>query len=62
MKTFDSPMTSIETEQLFGTGAVRRMAGQAVNEVVGLFAGFFVKGVTLEGKDLADEREIEVVV
>ena len=60
--TLNTPMVSIELEYLFSVGAHRRVTGQAVSNLFGFFAAFFVDGVALYGKYLPDEREIKVVV
>ena len=60
--TLNTPMVSIELEYLFGAGAHRRVAGQAVSDVVGFFAAFFVNGVALYSKYLTDKRKFKVVV
>ena len=54
--TLNPPMASVELEHLFGVGAHRRVTGQAVSDVVGFFAAFFVDGVALYGKYLTDKR------
>jgi hypothetical protein len=62
MMTLNTPMVSIELEYLFGVGAHRRVTGQAVSNVVGFFAAFFVDGVAAYGKYLTDKRKIKEVV
>jgi hypothetical protein len=56
MMTLNTPMVSIELEYLFSVGAHRRVTGQAISNLVGFFAAFFVDGVALYGKyfDLYD--------
>ena len=60
--TLNHPMASIELEHLFGVGAHRRVTGQAVSDLVGFFAAFFVDGVALYSKYLTDKRKFKVVV
>ena len=60
--TLNPPMASIELEHLFGVCAHRRVTGQAVSDIVGFFAAFFVDGVALYGKYLTDKRKFKVVV
>ena len=62
MMTLNTPMASIELEYLFGVGAHRRMAGQAVSNLFGFFAAFFVDCVALYGKYLTDKRKLKLVV
>ncbi len=38
------------------------MAGEAISDFIGFFAGFFDDRVALYGKDLSDKRKVEVAV
>jgi hypothetical protein len=62
MMTLNTPMVSIELEYLFGVGAHRRVTGQAISNVVGFFAAFFVDGVAMYGEYLTDKRKIKIIV
>jgi len=51
---FDTPMVTIELEHLFSVGAHRRVAGQAVSNIV----GFFAKA----GRGLQPVRQAKLVI
>ena len=60
--TLNTPMVAIELEYLFGVGAHGRVTGQAISNIIGFFAAFFVDGVAMYGKNLPDKRKIKIVV
>src|SRR5690606_24787079 len=58
----DGPVVAIEGQDAGGVCGVGSVAGDTVDELGGGFAAFLIGDVTFDEKDLAEEREIEVVI
>lgn len=50
---FDAPMAAVGFKDAFGVGLVRGSAGDAVDNITGVFTGFFVCGFALNHKSLS---------
>ena len=58
----DTPVVAIEGEQTTRIGGFGGVAGQAIDDLSGFPAGFFVDDIALDRKGLADAGEGQVVV
>ena len=59
---FDGPVATVDLEKALGVGLLRGAAGDAIGNLAGGLAGLFVDRDAFDGKDLADMREVQVVV
>lgn len=59
---FDGPMVAVEFEHAGRGCGVGAMAGHAVGDFHGGFAGFLVHDAALDGEGLSDAGEVEIVV
>ena len=58
----DAPVIAIKAKQSGGIGGVRGVVGEAIDGLDGLLPGLLVDGVALDGEDLPNAGEIEVIV
>ena len=55
---FNTPVLAIVSQDLFGCGQLRRLAGNSLGYHLGFFASFSVTGYTFNFEDLSDMREV----
>lgn len=59
---FDTPVATVGSQQLLRIGFCRQSAGDAIGDVTGGFAGFFLCGLALDNKGLTEVREVQVAI
>lgn len=55
---FDGPVAAVGGKDALGVGLLRSSAGDAIGDFTGVFAGFFLCGLSLDEKSLLDVREV----
>lgn len=58
----DTPVIAVVGEQARGLGAVGGVVGEAIDGLGGGLAGLLLDGVSLDGEDLSDLGEVQIVV
>ena len=59
---FYGPMETIDVQDALWISVFWCPAGNAIGDVFGIFAGFFVYGFSFDDKSLSDMREVEEVI
>ena len=59
---FDTPVAAVGGKHTLRIGLIRSAAGNAIGDVTGVFTGFFICGLPLDKKRLADVRKVQIAV
>ena len=59
---FDAPVAAVGGKHTLRIGLIRSAAGNAIGDVTGVFTGFFICGLPLDEKRLADVRKVQIAV
>ena len=59
---FDAPVATVGGKNTLRVGLLRGLAGNAIGDFTGVFAGFFICGLPLDEKSLADMRKVQIAV
>ena len=59
---FDTPVTTVGGKESLRVGLLRGSAGNTLGNFTGVFTGFFVCGLPLDEKGLADVRKVQIAV
>ncbi|KJR97323.1 MAG: hypothetical protein VR65_25790 [Desulfobulbaceae bacterium BRH_c16a] len=59
---FDSPVLTIVSQDLFGSGQLRSFTCNAVGEHLGKLTGFSVKGDTFNFEGLSNMRKVQMFI
>ena len=59
---FDAPVAAVGGKHALRVGLLRGPAGNAIGDVTGVFAGFFICELPLDDKSLSDMRKVQIAV
>ena len=59
---FDTPVTTVGGKNAFRIGLLRGSTGDAICDFTRVFATFFIYGLPLDEKSLADMRKVQIAV
>ena len=59
---FDAPVATVGGKHALRVGLLRSLAGNAIGDFAGVFAGFFICGLPLDEKSLSDMRKVQITV
>ena len=59
---FDTPVATVGGKHALRVGLIRGTAGNAIGKFTGIFTGFFICGLPLDEKRLADVRKVQIAI
>ena len=59
---FDAPMATVGGKHALRVGLLSSSAGNAIGNITGVFTGFFISRLALDGKSLPDMGKVQIVV